>query len=181
MFSSFCTIKVESVSELQRTRLLPTLDTTIPSCLAEPGLWKAFNYSLKERRGERQAALCKPLNFLCQKPVVFIVGAGNVTRKSWDFDRFSFFFFLTTKTQGWWWQKSRRSQVLKPNCEIWYFHIYMGHILSYFKYKWQCIFLLVLLSAIRGGNVMSSLNLQNDYSGSNGKIKIMDVLIILKC
>lgn len=94
MFSSFCTIKVESVSELQRTKLLPTLDTMIPSCLVEPGLWKAFNYSLKERRGERQAALCKPFNFLCQKPVVFIVGAGNVTRKSWDFGRFSFFFFL---------------------------------------------------------------------------------------
>lgn len=94
MFSSFCTIKVESVSELQRTKLLPTLDTMIPSCLVEPGLCKAFNYSLKERRGERQAALCKPFNFLCQKPVVFIVGAGNVTRKSWDFGRFSFFFFL---------------------------------------------------------------------------------------
>lgn len=93
MFSSFCTIKVESVSELQRTKLLPTLDTMIPSCLVEPGLCKAFNYSLKERRGERQAALCKPFNFLCQKPVVFIVGAGNVTRKSWDFGRFSFFFF----------------------------------------------------------------------------------------
>lgn len=118
---------------------------------------------------------------LCQKPVAFIVWADSVTRKSWAFGMFSFF-FLDHCNQGWWWLKSTRFPLLKPKCEIWFFHIYMSYTLSYFKWdiclsyvsfirytiyflyiyiyhidKYQYIFLLVLASAIHDEKVISTL------------------------
>lgn len=115
-----------------------------------------------ERRAERLATPCKTfLFFLHREPVVLGVWAGNLLGHAGILAGLHFLVWvLTSKTQGW--QKSRRSQFLKLNCEIWYFHISMvrlsailstndSFLLSYFNFN---IFLLVLASMVHGEKVI---------------------------